>query len=248
MNKVVYVKAFFKPLGNYKTVEVPTGETKKGFFGGEKQVYKKEFKWVQTGWSDREIDGERLADDIASAVKELNNQGYEVVSINSVMSGNYYYKCEKEGMSTFGSTTSGGWGYGYGYGYSYTEGVIIIANTNITPDEISLEKGRKNCPSCAETIKLEAKKCPFCGHAFDPNEVNQQVANRRLKLEERRLEQEIEKQEREKFEREMEEAGIRQCPMCGKWEMRRGAVIEDGSIGDWCSNCNMSLQKMMGKI
>jgi len=34
MNKVVYVPAFFKPTGKEVTKKVPTGEKKKGFFGG----------------------------------------------------------------------------------------------------------------------------------------------------------------------------------------------------------------------
>jgi endogenous inhibitor of DNA gyrase (YacG/DUF329 family) len=36
----------------------------------------------------------------------------------------------------------------------------------------------------------------------------------------------------------------RQCPECGEQDIRYGAFIEDGSIGDWCPNCNKSLQKM----
>ena len=39
------------------------------------------------------------------------------------------------------------------------------------------------------------------------------------------------------------EAGLMQCPTCGKWDVYR-AVIEDGGQGDWCPNCKKSLQKM----
>jgi hypothetical protein len=34
----------------------------------------------------------------------------------------------------------------------------------------------KKCPYCAETIRIEAIKCRFCGESFDPNEVAKQVA------------------------------------------------------------------------
>ena len=34
----------------------------------------------------------------------------------------------------------------------------------------------KKCPVCAETIKLEAIKCRFCGEQFDPTEVARQVS------------------------------------------------------------------------
>lgn len=87
---------------------------------------RKEQKWEQTGWSNREIDGRRLANDISAATEELNSQGYEIVAIESVISGAYDYKYEVK----FGGVNHGGGGYGYGYGYSYTEGVTIIAKKN----------------------------------------------------------------------------------------------------------------------
>lgn len=127
MNKVVYVEAFFKPIGKVKTVKVATGEKAKGFFGGEKDVMRKEERWEQTGWSDSEIDGFRLAEDVGNAVGALNREGYEVVSVSDVTSGRYNWKYETSG----GAGASGGWGYGYGYGYSITEGVMIIARKAI---------------------------------------------------------------------------------------------------------------------
>lgn len=127
MNKVVYVKAFFKPVGKNETVKVPTGETKKGFFGGEKEVFREEEQWVQTGYSDCEIDGDRLANDITATVSQLNEQGYEIVSINEVTSGRYSWAYKTNG----GGGMNGGWGYGYGYGYSYTEGVVVVAKKSI---------------------------------------------------------------------------------------------------------------------
>ncbi len=41
-----------------------------------------------------------------------------------------------------------------------------------------------------------------------------------------------------------EKVSLKQCPACGSWDVRRGATIEDGSIGDWCPHCKKSLQRM----
>lgn len=123
LNKVVYVAARFKEVGKIKTVKVPTGEKKKGFFGGEKDVLTKEQRWEQTGWSDCEIDGGRLAEDLQAAIANLNEEGYEVVSLTPVCSGKYDYQwAQQKGASNWGGS-----GYGYGYGYSYTEGITIVA-------------------------------------------------------------------------------------------------------------------------
>lgn len=121
MNKVVYVNSFFKPVGKTKTVKVATGEKTKGFFGGEKDVVRKEERWEQTGWSDCEIDGERLASDIEKTVQSLNSEGYEIVSVTMTTSGSYNWSYKSSGIN------NGGYGYGYGYGFSYTEGATIIA-------------------------------------------------------------------------------------------------------------------------
>ena len=124
LNKIIHIPAFFEPIGKDKTVKVATGEKKKGFFGGEKDVTRKETKWEQTGWSDCMVDSLRLADDLASAVKTLNNDGYEVVSVTSVTSGSYDWSYKT------GTQGEGGYGYGYGYGYSYTNSLIITARKN----------------------------------------------------------------------------------------------------------------------
>lgn len=121
MNKVIHVPAYFYPIGKNVTKKVATGETKKGFFGGDKPVKVDKTEWVKTGYSDTEINSERLAEDIEKATTGLNQDGYRVVSVTPVISGAYdrAYKCGPEG--------DGGYGYGYGYGYSYTNSVIIIA-------------------------------------------------------------------------------------------------------------------------
>jgi len=133
LDKVVYVKAYFLPIGKEVTVKVPTGETKKGLLGGQKQVMRKEKQWKQIGWSDCEIDSERLANDLQKAIESLNQEGYLVKSITPVISGAYNYQYKAEGITSspriLGDTEAvrGGASYGYGYGYSYTDSLIIHA-------------------------------------------------------------------------------------------------------------------------
>lgn len=137
MDKVVYVKAYFRPVGKEVTVKVPTGETKKGLFGGEKQVTRKEKQWKNTGWSDCEIDGEKLAEDLQKTIEALNQEGYSIKSIISVLSGAYNYQYKAEGITSSPRILSdteavkGGASYGYGYGYSYTESLIVLAAKNV---------------------------------------------------------------------------------------------------------------------
>ena len=83
--------AHFKPIGKDVTTKVATGEKKKELFGGEKDVTQKVTEWKQTGYSDRLIDGERLARDISDAVGALNDEGYEVISVTSATSGEYNF-------------------------------------------------------------------------------------------------------------------------------------------------------------
>jgi hypothetical protein len=79
---------------------------------------KAKFKPALVKWEKKhgEIDGEQLTWDLQKAIAQLNNDGYEIVSVTPVISGYGTYKAE-----------TGAFGYSYGYGYSYTEGVIIVA-------------------------------------------------------------------------------------------------------------------------
>lgn len=126
MNKVVHIPAFFEPVGKNKTVKVPTGEKKKGLFGGEKDVTRKETRWEQTGWSDCRIDSERLAVDLAHAVEQLNHDGYEIISVTPITSGSYDWSYK---VTSGGYEGKGYGGYGYGYGFSYTNSLIITAKS-----------------------------------------------------------------------------------------------------------------------
>lgn len=97
-----------------------------------------------------------------------------------------------------------------------------------TTGEILLDDEMKKCPSCAESIKLEAKKCRFCGEVLNSEEVAKEVEKRKLEL--------AAKQEKER-------EGKKQCPQCGSWDVHT-AMIEGGGMGDWCPHCKKSLKKM----
>lgn len=133
MNTLRFVKAHFKPVYKEVMVDVTTGETKKGLFGKEKAVTRREKQRQQTGWSDCEIDGARLAHDVAQAIQQLNAENYEVVSVTDITSGQYRYQYDSSGVRSSKRVmsetekVSGGGSYGFGYGYSYTEGVMIVA-------------------------------------------------------------------------------------------------------------------------
>ncbi|MFM0649873.1 hypothetical protein PQR14_36625 [Paraburkholderia bryophila] len=133
MNKTVFVKAYFKPIYKDVAVKVATGETKAGFFGGQKDVTRTETQRQQAGWSDCEIDGRRLADEVSKAIAELNSEGYEAINVSEITSGSYRYEYNSQGITSSKrilsetEKVSGGGSYGFGYGYSYTEGVLILA-------------------------------------------------------------------------------------------------------------------------
>ncbi|WP_080068305.1 hypothetical protein, partial [Salmonella enterica] len=116
MNKTVYVPSYFQPIYKEVTVKVPTGNTKRflGFIDIEEKIRKKEV--VQEGWSDCQVDGERLNEDITRTVDKLNQDGFEVISITPITSGNWGFKYDSGSINN----GTGRGGYGYGYGYSYT--------------------------------------------------------------------------------------------------------------------------------
>ena len=57
-----------------------------------------------------------------------------------------------------------------------------LFHDNIPPQQVHIEDMSsltKKCPVCAETIKIEAIKCRFCGQEFDSEDVARKVAEAR---------------------------------------------------------------------
>ena len=113
MNKVVFINAYFVPVGEEKEIVVDTGEKKSGFLGTETSITRKEKKWTQTGFSKSIIDTKRLTEDLNVTVENLNKEGYEVVTVTNVISGEFDY-------DNYSGTRT------YGYGYSYTDGLMVV--------------------------------------------------------------------------------------------------------------------------
>src|SRR3546814_16528875 len=81
-------------------LEVATGETKKGVFGKEKPVTRKEKQRQQTGWSDCRVDGPRLAIDVQKAIDELNAENYEIIGVTDITSGRYRNPYDSSGINS----------------------------------------------------------------------------------------------------------------------------------------------------
>ena len=76
-------------------------------------------------YSNCKIDSERLNNDLQLAIESLNTQGYKVVQITPITSGDYNFSDHLSDPHLLGSgvTTEGG----YGYGFSYTDSLVILA-------------------------------------------------------------------------------------------------------------------------
>lgn len=124
MIKTVWIDAQFQKKGRWEEYEEATGETKKGFFGGEKAVTIKNKRWVELDeYSENRIDGARLSEDTNKILNQLQSEGFEVLSITPVISGEYSWTgySKSAGASAGAASTCASWGY------SFTEGVMVTA-------------------------------------------------------------------------------------------------------------------------
>ena len=85
----------------------------------------------------------------------------------------------------------------------------------------NLSDETKICPACAETIKLAATKCRYCGERFDADQVTRDLAAHEEELAPRQ----------EKI----------RCPVCGFWEVKN-VPLPDGRYGFWCFYCRKPMQ------
>lgn len=130
MNKTIVVKAHFiayEMEEDFEIYDEGVGDKIKNFFlkiAVNRQINSgvKSNKEPQKYISDKTIDIVRLNEDINQEITNLNNSGYEVISITPITSGEYKYDYEAPTVNAQFRPS-----YGWGYGFSYTNGVIITA-------------------------------------------------------------------------------------------------------------------------
>ncbi len=145
--RVIFINSPFYHLGKCVTKRVQIGEREvvktrsTGFFKTEEYVekepvYEERQEVVDSGSvSDCRIDGNALATNLKQTIDTLAGEGFEVMSVIPITSGNWNYKThvgqiwKDVGPALTGHVGHGvePFAWGYGYGYSFTEGLIVTA-------------------------------------------------------------------------------------------------------------------------
>ncbi|MCC4222415.1 hypothetical protein LL295_02680 [Vibrio campbellii] len=128
--KSIWVKAPFVEKGYWDKQQVQVGseikEVPKGLLRKkqteEVPVFEEQDVWVCTSHSDKQIDGERFNKIIEETVLKLDMEGFDIISITPVISGQYDYGDSVRNVNIDVVKS-------YGYGFSYTEGVTILAKS-----------------------------------------------------------------------------------------------------------------------
>lgn len=71
----------------------------------------------------------------------------------------------------------------FGFGAVIASRKPIAAATELHVEvEGLIGKDQKKCPSCAESIKLEALKCKHCGEIFDPSDIKKEIEKQKINI------------------------------------------------------------------
>lgn len=128
----VVVRPPMEDIGEWKTIKKQVGmktiKKKAGVFSKRdievpEPIYETSREWVPSGrQSDVQIDLIQFGQMIEQACNNLDEAGYNVISIMPVTRGNYQYKdgggVLKKGTGSIQSS--------FGFGYSVTDGMVIV--------------------------------------------------------------------------------------------------------------------------